>query len=1669
MLIKFIESDSDYTLECLNSVNGNCCQFDSNLVEFNCLDSSGNQLRPIFNKQVILILLNKIIRWNHCYVKPMQGALFHVQLNDYGSTISSYTFSTNITIQVILPTLNPIQNCQLTHFFYEMNSLVMLPIQIDKYQQPKYTITLEGSTFNHFSSCGSILSNYNSTQFYLSPPNFFFEYDHFSYRGFLPHYQDAINQQLMRRYMPHKAGSTQLGDLQISSLSRYNANKNFTRQMVLKQNTFSNLNQLKKRHNDKAADRFSVQFGLASVKNETIRDLGFVVSIEGNTFIDVQQEFAALNIDYYTNSLSEDWCISVQNYFQYADKSILNDGSELMAQQSHLLSIREVGNALIVIANNDFRNISLAGALINLEIRTDSKTSPIAIAGNKFSIIHGQINNNVVSIIRQRYLFPNDCCQDMTPLGLKLKSWDKINLGITIAGGSVIFMNNKFSEITGCREVDTGVLFAAVSANNIKNPETYQRNRPVPELYEDAYFMEYILGNEYKYLQSIPVNIPAVGGQIIFNHTNVNISGNSYFNLTMGVSRVQDSKTVRGSLHTMIKIVRTTIENETYVNIGAYTSEYSSFLLNKIMHVTTSYNTYKTLFKDQSTLYEGINKQFFEDYISSTLIQIQQSTSVVLGGNILFQNIWLIDRLNALSIGQNQGIILNVAQLEGSLNIGSSDYQKPIVIKDIMGFLNNDTLTNEAYLLDPSNSIDLPALAQYGTGSPLFNFHSSDNKINQVIFQNVHMQNMIFSSNVSNPGGDKTRVPAIFSTDTQQDYFENVASSILVANVTLQDVQFDGSTNFFKLLSKNTTVKNYTMNNIGNIDIAQAYPRLRDLVLRDKIYQKENIGMIKVVLFSKSYYNNANNNYASQASLSIIKLTNFNQTGAGLPLIFIEMLYNDAPEEQAYFNVSDLVVSGQEFEEANAASWTNPVKSSIFQVSNSESINLYVNFKNLKASNLYSQCKYHQFYIYIDGIFSTGNYIQRVSFTNCVFIELQGRYASLLYAPIGTVNSLSFNSIRFTGFNSESIKLDYSNFLNSTSGQYSRVSMLKLVSVKTVEIINSYASGNHYAVKGAFIDASQGSGIYINGSQFEEFSAGQGGVITLAVQSILIIRDCQFLRNSAMREGVVQINVESTLEIYNSIFEANQALQNGVMKVAGDSDLTIDSCVFKENRAEQKNSIGSFFLIKSKVVFKDTLFQQNNAYISVKPITTQVGKLLEFISISAPIRISDCQFIDNQAYFSTPNLYFFDTQDATITNSDFANKLTSVPQSASINGNFIQIQSTAIVGISKCTFTSGQATSGGAVYISGEAKVTIKSSQFIGNTALKQGGAIFGDSLLHLAIEESSQFIENQGTLYGGDGIFVQNAISASINIYDTQFTTKGKESNFLRMEDVLKLEIKNVKAVNTNPSPSPIYKVGGFFLRNIYELKLAQSEFTNLYGAYAQGGGAIVIEYTDDYQISPAVISDCVIQGTSSTTKGAGLALINPKQMQIERVILKNNRAKQQGGGMFFSCNIQLSELYPCELTLLNTSFIDNYADLEGGAIKWNYFEPILQNVTFNNNTSGVYGDNIGSVARKLVRVKKEQVGSKSLSSGSLSLLEADNSDSVVQSGGTISLYFGLVDKYGSFVRTDNASSLIIQQGTRDIISFIGRQRIIVKNSLPLLRQIPRLMLSMGSSPSKI
>ena len=54
------------------------------------------------------------------------------------------------------------------------------------------------------------------------------------------------------------------------------------------------------------------------------------------------------------------------------------------------------------------------------------------------------------------------------------------------------------------------------------------------------------------------------------------------------------------------------------------------------------------------------------------------------------------------------------------------------------------------------------------------------------------------------------------------------------------------------------------------------------------------------------------------------------------------------------------------------------------------------------------------------------------------------------------------------------------------------------------------------------------------------------------------------------------------------------------------------------------------------------------------------------------------------------------------------------------------------------------------------------------------------------------------------------------------------------------------------------------------------------------------------------------------------------------------------------------------CSLDIEKTRFVQNTAGIEGGAIKWNFYEPVmdLSTITFANNRAGVYGNDIAAVA---------------------------------------------------------------------------------------------------------
>lgn len=121
-------------------------------------------------------------------------------------------------------------------------------------------------------------------------------------------------------------------------------------------------------------------------------------------------------------------------------------------------------------------------------------------------------------------------------------------------------------------------------------------------------------------------------------------------------------------------------------------------------------------------------------------------------------------------------------------------------------------------------------------------------------------------------------------------------------------------------------------------------------------------------------------------------------------------------------------------------------------------------------------------------------------------------------------------------------------------------------------------------------------------------------------------------------------------------------------------------------------------------------------------------------------------------------------------------------------------------------------------------------------------------------------------------------------------------------------------------------------------------------------------------------VISNCTFKNNSASNGGA-LYFEDVSRIYIgSSTLFDSNYANENGGAIDFYCSeFGVSNFNSsCSLTLSdNVVFMNNKADEEGGAIKWNQYEPIMTvvKISFVNNSAGVYGNNIASVAKYLQR----------------------------------------------------------------------------------------------------
>ena len=79
-----------------------------------------------------------------------------------------------------------------------------------------------------------------------------------------------------------------------------------------------------------------------------------------------------------------------------------------------------------------------------------------------------------------------------------------------------------------------------------------------------------------------------------------------------------------------------------------------------------------------------------------------------------------------------------------------------------------------------------------------------------------------------------------------------------------------------------------------------------------------------------------------------------------------------------------------------------------------------------------------------------------------------------------------------------------------------------------------------------------------------------------------------------------------------------------------------------------------------------------------------------------------------------------------------------------------------------------------------------------------------------------------------------------------------------------------------------------------------------------------------------------------------------------ISNKALNSSSEKGEGGGLYYSCDTTTK----CKVIANTNTFINNYADNAGGAIKWNPLEPSFSMNTYKNNIAYLYGNDVACFA---------------------------------------------------------------------------------------------------------
>eukprot|EP00347_Sterkiella_histriomuscorum_P010863 403374635 len=300
----------------------------------------------------------------------------------------------------------------------------------------------------------------------------------------------------------------------------------------------------------------------------------------------------------------------------------------------------------------------------------------------------------------------------------------------------------------------------------------------------------------------------------------------------------------------------------------------------------------------------------------------------------------------------------------------------------------------------------------------------------------------------------------------------------------------------------------------------------------------------------------------------------------------------------------------------------------------------------------------------------------------------------------------------------------------------------------------------------------QSSGVfYLENSNLQDFNSsyinnvGTNGGVFFSTSSNLTFANSSFINNTADIAGVFRIQDQSILTLNNCTFSGNQAVQSaGVIQVSSSSQIQIDNSLFENNYASEKSildiqSSNQDVYSFSELIVKNTRFDN--------PIVTNIQEQIDDNTVGS------FMFIISEVTLTVISSIFQNGQSkqGVLRDSIFHNSTSQYGGAVYIeeidDSKTSEFYDKIKYIIDNCTFSNNSSPIGGAIYIQNLQSMRIKNSTFMFNIAFDKSSHIFEDfqgsggalyftcisdsqSQCQLSIENDTQFIGNIAYVQGG-------------------------------------------------------------------------------------------------------------------------------------------------------------------------------------------------------------------------------------------------------------------------------------------------------------------------------